>query len=129
MSEANLYKQLKSNWKFYIKRYETALIGAGLPDCQLVNDKQREIWVELKYLPKAFVDKKLPIRDSQFIWFLEYKGKHAFLLFKIENELFLFKRSDIILLKNKIKYADFCKLACLRSSKIKDVCEYLNICD
>ena len=129
MTEANLYKQLKSNWKFYIKRYETALIGAGLPDCQLVNDKQREIWVELKYLPKAFVDKKLQIRDSQFIWFLEYKGKHSFLLFKIENELFLFKRSDVIFLKNKIKYADFCNLSCLRTSKIKDVCEYLNICN
>lgn len=127
MSESNLYKQLKNNWRWYIRRYETALIGAGLPDCQLVNEHQREIWLELKFLPKKFMDKKLPIKDSQFIWFIDYKGKHAFMLFKVEEDFFLFERKDVIKLKNKIKFMDFCTLATLRTNKIKTVCEYLSI--
>lgn len=121
MSESNLYKQLKSNWPHYLKRIEPGIIGEGFPDCHLVNPNKRDIFVELKYLEKPFKNKKMPIKNSQIIWFLEYKGENAYFLFKIGKTFYVFQKSKAILLKDKIMLDTFEANALLVSTDIKKI--------
>lgn len=126
MSESNLYQSLKRSWNGYIKRMEPGLIGEGFPDCHMVHNK-RDLFVELKFLSKEFKDKKLPIRNSQIIWFLEYEGSHAYFLFKVGNVNYLFSREQTLELKNKIKFDRFVEISIFKSKKIKEVVEYLKL--
>jgi hypothetical protein len=121
MSEANLYKQLKNNWNHYLKRMEPGIIGQGFPDCHMVNPNKRDLFVELKFLPKAFKNKKMPIKNSQIIWFLEYKGENAYFLFKIDKTFYVFHKSKAILLKDNISLDTFEINALLVSKDIKKI--------
>lgn len=125
MSEKNLYQQLKISWKYYIKRIEPKDINQGIPDCHLVNKNKNDIFVELKYLAKEFKEKQLPIKKSQFIWHNEYDGKFSFILFKIDNFLFLFEKDDILKLRGKISWDYFVKLAILKTNKMENVVKIL----
>lgn len=127
MSESNLYKQFKNNWKpLYIKRIETSLLGNGFPDCHLVNENERDVFVELKFLPKDFKNKKLPVRLTQIHWMLEYKGKYAFYLFKIGKTFYLFNKSQSTLFLDKIKWDDFCNASMIETKSIKIIINYIN---
>lgn len=127
MSESNLYKQFKNHWQpRYVNRIETALLGNGFPDCHLVNDNKRDVFVELKFIKKAFKNKILPIRISQIHWMLKYKGCHAYFLFKIDKTFFLFDKSKAIVLKDKIKWEDFVCHSLMETTKIINVINFLN---
>lgn len=104
MSEKNLYNQLKNNWKHYIERIEPKDTSFGIPDCHLVGPNQNDIFIELKYLKKAFKNKILPIKKSQFLWHAKYKGRCAFVLFKIENCFYVIHSSQIKHLRGKIEF-------------------------
>jgi hypothetical protein len=125
MSEANLYKTFKRNWEGYIRRIEPKDISAGIPDCHLVNNG-KDIFIELKFVAK-FKDRKLPVKNSQIIWFIEYKGSNAFMLFEVGQFYYLVPRHKVIELKDKIKFDDFESLAVFRCSKMKDIVNYLKL--
>lgn len=126
MSESNLYKQFKNNWlPGYIQRYESSGIGSGTPDVHLVNDNKNDVFVELKFEKKPFRAKKLKIRESQVIWFIRYKGRFAFLLYKIDKNFYLFEKEKILILKDKISWIDFETNALLITEKIKEIVNYL----
>jgi hypothetical protein len=126
MSEKNLYSQFKRNWKHYINRIEPASFCEGIPDCHLVNEKQNDVFLELKFLPKKFKNKKLPIRQSQIHWFINYKGKFAFMLFKIDNFYYLFDKSKIFEISGKILWSKFEQEALKKEEKVQNIIKYLN---
>jgi hypothetical protein len=126
MSESNLYKTFKRNWKGYIKRMESSGIGAGFPDCHLVNSKKNDVFLELKYLAKPFVHKKLYIRNTQLHWFLSYPGRFAYMLFKIDKTFYLFNQSVIYDITRKIKWDDFVSKSCLKTKKCSEIVDFLN---
>lgn len=126
MSESNLYQQLKRNWlPGYIQRYESSGIGSGTPDVHLVNDYQNDVFVELKYEKKPFRCKKLKIRESQVIWFIRYKGKFAYILYKVDKTFYLFEKDKIMILKDKISWESFEACALLVTTDIKTIIFYL----
>lgn len=133
MSESNFYKQFKNNWKpLYVNRIETSLLGNGFPDCHLVNNNKVDILVELKYMKKAFKHKKLVlesnsgvIKMSQIHWMLKYLGKNAYFLFKIDKMYYLFDKSKALILKDKIKWEDFCFESMIETSNLKIIVNYL----
>ena len=128
MSEKNLYKTFERNWPSYIKRIEPGNIGEGIPDCHLVNKKKHDIFLELKFLPKKFINKKLHIRQSQIIWFIEYKGKFAFILFKVDKIYYLFDKSKIFTISRKILWSLFEAEALIKTEKIQTIIEHLESC-
>lgn len=122
MSESNLYKQFKNNWlPRYIQRYESSGIGSGTPDVHLVNDNKNDVFVELKYERKPFRAKKLKIRESQVIWFIRYKGRFAYILYKIDKTFYLFDKEKILKLKDKIEWKDFESYSLLITEDIKNI--------
>lgn len=126
MSESNLYQQFKNNWlPLYIQRYESSGTGAGTPDVHLVNEKQNDIFVELKYEKKPFRLKKLKIRESQVIWFIRYKGRFAFFLYKVDKNFYLFDKEKVLILKDKITWVDFELNALLISKDVKEIINYI----
>lgn len=126
MSESKLYKDFKKNWKNYIQRVETDSIGNGFPDCHLVNDNGSDIFVELKYIPKKFKNKKLKIRNSQIIWHYSYPGKNSFILFQVDKKYFVFKSNSIKTISKKIKYEDFEKESLIETENINEITDFLN---
>lgn len=129
MSESNLYKQFKKHWNpRYIERIETSMLGNGFPDCHLVNQNKRDIFVELKFVKKPFKNKTLPIRISQIHWMLKYKGYHGYFLFKIEKTFYLFDKSKAIILKDKIKWEDFVYNSIIETTKIENIIIFLEKC-
>ncbi|MFT6841385.1 MAG: hypothetical protein ACJASR_000145 [Psychroserpens sp.] len=126
MSESNLYKSFKKNWKSYLQRIEPANIGDGFPDCHLVNENKNDIFLELKFLPKKFINKSLPIRNSQVKWFLNYKGRFAFVLFKIDKSFYLFDKSKIFIISRKILWSSFEQEALLKRMDMQSIVKYLN---
>lgn len=104
MSEKKLYNQLKNNWKYYIERIEPKDTSFGIPDCHLVNVNRNDIFIELKYLKKAFKNKNLPIKKSQFLWHAKYKGRHSFMLFGIDKCFYLIHSSQVKYLRSKIEF-------------------------
>ena len=124
MNESNLYNTLKKNWGGYIRRIEPCgAINDGFPDTHLVNEKKADIFIELKYLDKEFKSKKLPIRQSQFLWFLTYPGKNAYLLFQVGKQYFLFDKIEN--LKVKIEWVKFVEISLITSKNIKEIIQYL----
>lgn len=116
MSESNLYQQLKRNWPHYIRRIEPKDLNCGIPDCHLVNDAKRDLFVELKYLEKEFNCRQLTIKKSQFIWHSTYPGDYGFMLFKVSNVFYLFRSYKVENLKGKVNFEYF-KNNCLTHSK------------
>lgn len=126
MSESNLYKQFKKRWiPGYIQRYESSGVGSGTPDVHLVNDKQNDIFIELKYEKKPFIAKKLKIRDSQIIWFIRYKGRFAYFLYKVDKTFYLFEKEKVFILKDKINWKSFEECSLLITKQIKEIIKYL----
>lgn len=127
MSESKLYNSFKKNWKNYLRRIESSSVGKGIPDCHLVNEKQNDIFLEFKFLPKKFIEKKLPIKKSQIIWFLEYKGKFAFMLFEIDKTYYLFDKTKIFTISQKISWLSFEAQAIIKSKNVQTVTNYINL--
>lgn len=126
MSESNLYKQFKNNWlPGYIQRYESSGIGSGTPDVHLVNDNKNDVFVELKYEKKPFRCKKLKIRESQIIWFIRYKGKFAYFLYKVDKTFYLFEKEKVYILKNKLDWKSFEECSLLVSNKLINIVNFL----
>lgn len=126
MSESNLYKQFKNSWiPGYIQRYESSGVGSGTPDVHLVNDKQNDIFIELKYEKKPFRTKKLKIRESQIIWFIRYKGRFAYFLYKVDKTFYLFEKEKVFILKDKINWKSFEECSLLITKQIKEIIKYL----
>ena len=105
---------------------ESSGIGAGFPDCHLVNSKKNDVFLELKYLAKPFVHKKLDIRNTQLHWFLSYPGRFSYMLFKIDKTFYLFNQSVIYDITRKIKWDDFVSKSCLKTKKCSEVVDFLN---
>lgn len=123
MSESKLYHDFKKQWKLYIKRIETKL-DDGMPDVHLINTNELNIFLELKYLPKMFIKRVLPIKKSQFIWHANYAGKHNYMLFQVEDHYFLFKKKNILQLRGEVGYGRFCSLAEVHTKKLFIIIKY-----
>lgn len=128
MSESNVWKALKRNWPDggYIRRMEPGLIGEGFPDCHAVINK-RDLFIELKFLAKDFKHKKLPIRDSQVVWFLDYPGEYSYFLFKVGDFFYLFSGQQADELRHKIRFERFVEMSIIKSKKIKNLINHLTI--
>lgn len=104
MSEKKLYQKFKKEWlkykNSYVSRVETKFED-GRPDLHIANQFHVDFFIELKFMNKKFRNKKLTIRNSQFVWFYKYTGKiESFFLFEIENEFYVLSRNK---LKEKLK--------------------------
>ena len=119
--EKDLYKEFKKHWNHYIERIEPKGIGKGTPDVVLC--KTKEIRLELKVI-KYFDCKKLPIRESQKLWFIKYPG-NAFILFKVDDCFYLFKKDCINELCNKIEFKRFMIISCAMTNDICNIVKYL----
>jgi hypothetical protein len=125
MSEKKLYQNIKKNWKFYIERIEPKN-EIGIPDIHLVNANSSDIFVELKYLENKFREVVLPIKKTQFIWHAKYSGKHAFMLFQVEERYYLFRKGQVFSLRGKVKWHKFCELALIDADNIKKISNFLS---
>lgn len=124
MNEKKLYEHFKKHWTSYISRVETKR-DDGRPDVHLVNNKEQDIFLELKSVDKKFKEAVLPIKKSQFIWHKEYSGRNAYMLFRVEDDFFLFRKGHIFNLRGKVKWTDFKNLAVVECKDIARICNYL----
>lgn len=115
MNESKFYKKFKKIWmqykNSYCSRVETKFED-GRPDLHLVNQNGIDFFVELKFIKKRFINKKLPLRTSQIIWFFKYNGGvRSFVLIQIGDEFFTIEqkkiKEDPKKFHQKIKFSDF----------------------
>lgn len=125
MNEKRVWKKFSDAWKFYAKRIELKN-EVGMPDCHLVNGNKVDIFLELKNIERRFIDAALPIKQTQFIWFAEYKGKHAYMLFRVGEDYYLFAQNSVKHLRGKVKFNKFESIAILSSKNISDVSDYIS---
>lgn len=124
MSEKKLYQDFKEVWPFYIERIEPKN-EIGIPDCHLVNKRKVDIFLELKYMNKKFKEAVLPIKKTQFIWHAKYSGNNSYMLFQVEDDYFLFKRSSVIFLKGRVNYSKFIELSIANTKRIEVIVDIL----
>ena len=124
MNEKKLYQNLKKHWTGYLKRIELKN-EVGIPDCHMISSRKDDIFLELKFMGKEFKSSKLPIKNTQFIWFAEYAGRNAFMLFQVAEKYFLFSSRGVKHLKGKVEFEKFEKAAIKTTGSIKDMVDYL----
>jgi len=123
MIEKKLYEKFKSCWKGYIKRIELKS-ELGMPDCHLINSRKEDVFLELKQMERKFINAALPIKKTQFIWFAEYKGKNAYMLFRVAKVYYLFERKAVKHLRGKVNWNAFENLAIIKSESIPAISNY-----
>jgi len=125
MSERKLYQDLKSIWKFYMKKMPDA---DGIPDCHLVNGNKQDIYLELKKMDRKFRECLLPIKKTQFIWHAEYSGKNAYMLFQVGDRYYLFKKSNVMKLRGKITWSAFLDACTIDAESLLVIARFLEDC-
>lgn len=131
MSESKLYKNLKKEWlkykNSYCSRVETKFED-GRPDLHLANQNSKDFFIELKYLNKKFLNKKIPIRKSQFIWFHQYTGSiESFFLIQVEKSFFVIDQKTFVNNLEKIlkpiSFSYFLKIS-KKFNNLKELVDY-----
>ena len=126
MLEKELYQKFKYDWNGkFIKRIEPKGTG-GIPDLLLVNNNNAVLFVEQKAIDRKFTRiKKIPIRQSQLLWFMGYPAQ-AYILLAVGTTYFLFEKTCIKKLYNGVTYEECKKISIIYSERMKDLVKIIN---
>jgi hypothetical protein len=95
-----------------------------MPDLMIIkNDKI--FLVELKFEAKAWINKKLKIRQSQILTFKKIPYSKMFCIFQVGKNYYLFDKENFPKLKDKIKFSAFEELSTIKTENLKNIFDHL----
>ena len=96
MSEKTFWNYLRENLNIKMYRIEN-LVSRGMPDVHFIKEGKSG-WIELKYSPKFYFQKKISVglKQEQHLWLKEYKSNKGvcWILFKADKYIMLFSGDE-----------------------------------